>query len=225
MTARAKLKCDGVLWDLDGTLISTKKLYLECYRRALAPYVGRTLSDDELLALDPRSETRLLREQAPDALEACLRDFAQHYAELHGELFGGIYPGVIETLQELRARSVKMGIVTGKSRSAFEITVARIELGPFDVVILDDDVNEPKPHPQGLQAAIARVRLNPQRVIYVGDSASDVRAALAAGAQPGVALWSRRPEKRVEFAQRMLAEGDVLLLESPADVLPLARYV
>jgi HAD superfamily hydrolase (TIGR01509 family) len=210
----------AVLWDLDGTLISTRRLYLEAYRRALAPYLGRDMPDEEILAKRARSEIRFLRAQAADQYDACLRDFRRHYADLHATHFGGIYPGVIEALGELRRRGVKMGLVTGKSRNSYEVTIVTADLGPFDVLVMDDDVEEPKPHPQGMLIALSQLDVEPRRTIYVGDSLSDIHAAIAAGIAPMGALWSKQGENRTKFATAVAAEGG-MVAETPADVLEL----
>jgi beta-phosphoglucomutase-like phosphatase (HAD superfamily) len=50
-----------ILFDLDGTLVDTWDLYIEAYSRALAPSLCRRPSLQELVALKPISELRLLR--------------------------------------------------------------------------------------------------------------------------------------------------------------------
>ena len=52
----------AVLFDLDGTLIDTYRLYLECYRRALEPHLGYAPADAEIAARRPSSERRFLAE-------------------------------------------------------------------------------------------------------------------------------------------------------------------
>lgn len=210
----------AVLWDLDGTLISTRRLYLEAYRRALAPYIGRDMPDEEILAKRARSEIRFLRAHAAEQYDACLRDFRRHYADLHASHFGGIYPGVVETLGELRRRGAKMGLVTGKSRSSYEVTIVTADIGPFDVLVMDDDVDEPKPHPQGMLIALSKLKVDPRQTLYIGDSLSDIHAAIAAGIVPVGALWSKQGESRTKFANAAAAEG-AAVAETPADVLEL----
>lgn len=211
-----------VLFDLDGTLIHTKRLYVECYRQAVLPYVGRELTDEEILALRPRSETRFLRDVVGEArLEACMEDFYRAYEALHDTHFRGIYPGVPELLAALRRAGVPLGIVTGKSRRAWEITAARMALGSFDVLVFDDDVAEPKPDPRGLRLALERLGADPAGALYLGDSVSDVEAAAAAGVRPAAALWAKKAEEREAFVARV-ADWGALLFVTPGEV---AGYV
>lgn len=210
----------AVIWDLDGTLISTKRLYLEAYRRALAPYIGKVLTDEEILGYRSRSEIRFLKAVAREQFEASLRDFQQHYRTLHDTHFGGIYPGVPEVLAEIRARGLKQGIVTGKSRSSYEAGLATADLGPFDVLVMDDDVDEPKPHPQGILAAVKALGVDPGEAIYVGDSTSDMEAALQAGTFAAAALWSKEAMHRAWFLNAV-QDRTIFLLEAPKALLDL----
>jgi pyrophosphatase PpaX len=211
----------AVLFDLDGTLIDTMKLYLECYRRALEPHLERALSDAELLALKPRSELRLLRGQAGDRFgESAVEQFYHLYEELHDTHFDGIYDGVPALLDGLRGGGHPIGIVTGKSRRSWEITVARAELGPFDVLVFDDDVREPKPDPHGIRVALAKLGADPASSLYVGDTMGDVDAALAAGVRPVAALWARSAERRARFRAEAEAAG-ATIVEAPLEVLKL----
>lgn len=166
------------------------------------------MSDEELLALKPRSETRLLGLQVDAAsLAACLEAFYGYYEALHDTLFEGVYDGVRGMLDAIRAAGCRTGIVTGKSRRAWEITVARAPLGAFDVLVFDDDVDAPKPDPCGIRLAVQGLGVSPQRALYVGDSIGDVRAASAAGVTPGAILWSKRDDECAGFADRAEAEG------------------
>lgn len=212
---------EAILWDLDGTLISTKRLYLEAYRRALAPYIGKVLTDEEILGHRSRSEIRYLRSQAREQYDACLRDFREHYATLHDSHFGGVYPGVVDVLNELRARGMKMGIVTGKSRNSYEVGLATADLGQFDVLVMDDDVEEPKPHPEGILAALGALDVQGQNAVYVGDSITDIEAAHAAGTSAAAALWSRDVAQRARFSDVLVGRDTVHMLDEPSDILKL----
>ena len=108
----------AVLFDLDGTLIATKRLYLEAYRRALATHLGHVPSAEEVVKLRPHSELKfLLSVVGPERYDACLADFRRHYAELHATHFGGIYPGVADMLAALRALGLRLQRRAPTSRS------------------------------------------------------------------------------------------------------------
>jgi HAD superfamily hydrolase (TIGR01509 family) len=215
----------AVLWDVDGTLVSTKDLYLECYRRALEPYVGKRMTDEEMLALRPHSELHVLRHHSGDAFEECMASFKTHYAELHPTLFGGVYDGVAEVLAELRARGLPNGIVTGKSRSSWEIMLTEIELGHFDVVIADDDVSHPKPSPEGILAALDHLKVHPGDAMYIGDSPVDIEAAQTAGTRAVAAMWSKDETWRERFMLRTRDYPKFEMLDHPSGLLALIGEV
>ncbi len=218
-------RISAVLFDLDGTLIATKRLYLEAYSRALEAHLGHLPTPEEVVRLRPRAELKFLYQVVgPERFEACLADFRRHYAELHATHFGGVYPGIREMLAGLRARGLRLGIVTGKSRAAWEVTIAAIEaeLGSFDVTVFDDDVALSKPDPEGLTLAAERLGLPAARAAYVGDALSDVHAALAAGMRPIAVLWPKKPEELEPFAEQARAAG-ALIATRPEDVIDLVR--
>ncbi|HEX9106765.1 MAG TPA: HAD family hydrolase [Longimicrobiales bacterium] len=217
-----KHRLSAVLFDLDGTLVSTRRLYLEAYRRALEAQLQRLPTVEEVIALRPRAELRFLRDLVPaEVYDACLRDFRRFYAELHESHFGGVYDGVEEMLRGLRSSGRRIGLVTGKSRASWEVMLGKVELGPFDVTVFDDDVREPKPDPEGLRLAVDALGIEPAAAAYVGDALSDVEAAAAAGMLPVAALWPKKPEELESFEARARAAGAVTAA-SPADVVRLA---
>lgn len=214
------MRLQAILWDLDGTLISTKRLYVEAYARALRPYMKREITEADVRSVPVVSELRFLQAMAQSDYDACLIDFQRHYAELHDTHFGGIYDGVEETLARLRSLGLKMGVVTGKSRSSYEVTSVTADLGQFDVLVLDDDVDQPKPAPDGILMALQALDVAPDVALYVGDSVNDMRAANAAGVHAVAALWSKDDEQRAEFLKRLGAEP-ARLASTPLDILSL----
>jgi len=210
----------GVLFDLDGTLIDTWDLYLEAYTRALEPHFKRRLTLEELVALRPTSELRLLRRVlgSPEAA-AAHHEFLRQYRDLHTVLFGGVYPGVPEMLAAIRRTGLPLGIVTGKSRPAWEITASHAKLGAFQVIVTDEDVQEAKPSPEGLALALRQLAIPPAEALYVGDSAGDARAARAAGVRFGAALWPKAKDEIDAFVALIGGTGDPFLLREPQDLV------
>jgi HAD superfamily hydrolase (TIGR01662 family) len=105
--------------------------------------------------------------------------------------------GAREALDRLRARGIRVGVVSNQSGVARGlITVDQVEacnarlaelLGPFDVVRYcphgpDDGCDCRKPAPGMVKSACADLDVDPARCVVVGDIAADVDAAAAAGA-------------------------------------------
>jgi len=211
-----------VLFDLDGTLVDTWWLYVEAYRRTLAPHFGRPLTMEDLRVLRPTSEIRLLHNAVgAEAAPAYHRAFIEHYGRLHAERCEGVYPGVPELLATLRGEERRLGLVTGKSRPAWEITAAHCALGPFEAVVTDEDVQRPKPDPAGLQLALAQLGVAPRDSLYVGDSLDDLGAAHATGMAFAGVLWCKAPGEREAFAAAARERGALACLETPQALLTL----
>lgn len=216
-----------ILFDLDGTLINTWRLYMESFRLTLEPLFGRRLTDQEILDLHPHAERRLLLSLVEEAEFPLAFDrFLAHYSSLHDTLFGGPYDGVLDMLQQLHGQGYLLGIVTGKSREAWRITSARLETQAFeqffDIVLTDDDVRTPKPSPEGLLMALDALDVEPSRAFFLGDSQLDAQAATEAGLPFGAALWAQARPEGERFAD--LAER-ASTAESFADPLRATEYL
>jgi len=86
------------------------------------------------------------------------------------------------TLQSL---GYGLGIVTNRPRAETKRTLDALHLNElFSVVISRDDVPVAKPAPDGILRAVHMLGLSPHEVIYFGDVAGDMKAAVAAGVIP-----------------------------------------
>jgi len=211
----------AVFFDLDGTLVDTWRLYVEAYRKGLEEYFGRPVSLEEIISFRPNSELRMFRRVVgEDNLDRCLGVFYRHYESRHADLFDGAYEGVHGLLSRLREKSVVLGIITGKSRRAYDITMEKSGLGPFDVDITDDDVANLKPDPEGILAALTKTGIGPEECIYIGDATGDQRAAHGAGMAFGAALWSKSDAELGRFVEKIRElPGESVLFDTPASVI------
>ncbi len=109
-----------------------------------------------------------------------------------------LYPGVRELLERLQAGGVSMGVVTQKERlfdvdgqvvgAAKELAQVGID-GFIGVTVGFEDVTRHKPHPEGIELALATLEASPEETLVVGDSAADILAANAAGCRSCHATW------------------------------------
>ncbi len=208
-----------VLFDLDGTLIDTWDLYVRAMERTLEEIGHGQIPVDRLASLRLNSEPRLLGYfVSQDEVGGAHQRFLSNYHSLHGTCFGGVYPGVPELLSTLRDRDIKTGIITGKSRGAWDITRRHVRLGEFDIMVFDDDVSVPKPDCEGLLKAVSDLETSPDETVYVGDSVDDLKAAKAAGIGFLAALWSKTDPEIRSFKSAAEKVGDYTSMELPLDV-------
>lgn len=209
----------AVLFDFDGTLIDTWRLYLESFRRSLEPHFQRLLSDPEILEYQPIAERRLLQAIVEQTrFRDYFESFLSHYRSLHETHCDGLYRGACDMLRGLRAEGFTLGIVTGKSRDAWDMTFQHSNLEPFDIVITDDDVTHPKPHPEGLLSALRAIDVKPSHACYIGDSLLDCRAAHAANLRFGAALWSKSAHELEAFRHAIGVLGNADYFSHPSAI-------
>ncbi|HEX7812500.1 MAG TPA: HAD family hydrolase, partial [Burkholderiales bacterium] len=92
------------------------------------------------------------------------------------------YPGVKETLDEMRRRGFRLACVTNKP-AAFTQPLLR-ELGlaaRLDLILSGDTLPRKKPDPLPLVHCAGALGVRPGRLLMIGDSANDCLAARAAG--------------------------------------------
>lgn len=189
----SNLPVDTILFDFDGTIADTVPLVVWAFQQTFAEFDGRYLSWDDVIALFGPPEGEIFRRELrpSDQWEAALARFNELYRELHGERVVRS-PDLEATLWDLRARGVRLGLVTGKARASAAISLDALELhGLFDVVVAGDDVVRPKLDPEGIRVALRRLGTRADRALYVGDMDGDVLAGRAAGVTTVGAAWFR----------------------------------
>jgi phosphoglycolate phosphatase-like HAD superfamily hydrolase len=84
-------------------------------------------------------------------------------------------------LHTLRARGVKLGIMSASRRGSVDPLRQHGLLDLFDAIVTGEDVGQRKPDPEGLLMCAAGLDVPPGDAAYVGDTPLDIRAARAAG--------------------------------------------
>ena len=173
----------AILWDNDGVLVDTEKVFFEANRRALATLgVEATWADFEELSLRRGTSLLSLSGLYGDDLRALYARRDALYSELLRTEEIAI-AGMGELLGRLAPR-FRMGIVTSSHREHFEIIHARSGLlRHFAFHVVREDYRLTKPHPDSYLAGIHRTGLPPDRCLAVEDSPRGVAAAQAAGLQ------------------------------------------
>ena len=219
-----------ILFDFDGTLVNTTPLILRSFRATWKKMFGFEMEDAAYInTFGTLLHTALkgLTEQCiadgricnVDDLTAMADELLRTYRAFNNEWHDQAiepFDGIDETLQELRARDFKLGIVSSKMRLGVERGLnvfAMAEL--FDVIITADDVTNHKPHPEPLLKALDQINAATHEAIYVGDSIHDIAAGRAANIATVAAAWGPFPKADLE------ALKPDHLLDEPGELLRL----
>jgi HAD superfamily hydrolase (TIGR01549 family) len=175
---RGRLK--ALLFDLDGTLLDSFPAHLEAYRIMFGRFGIEITKESFLKSYSPNwYETYQAMGLPKEAWEIA----NAYWLEAAALQTPGLFPGVEQILPQL-ANSYKLGLVTSGSKSRVVRDLTRTGInGVFEVVITGDDVQQPKPAPQGLELALARLNVQPREAVYIGDAQADYEMAHAAKVQ------------------------------------------
>jgi pyrophosphatase PpaX len=170
-----------VLFDLDGTVVDSGAIILASMRHATRIVLGRDFSDDELLVNvgGPGLEAQM-EALGPGRSAELVRVYREHNEPLHETLEG--FDGIETTLEALRDRGQRLGIVTAKRRATVDLAFTQLPLAHlFETIVGGDETERHKPDPAPLQLALERLAADPRDAAYVGDSPYDMQAARGAG--------------------------------------------
>jgi len=179
------------VFDLDGTLADTLPLIYLAFNEALEPALGRTLSDDEIRCKFGPPDNHIIADMLPgQAGEEAFARYVAAYEREHDRLVAA-FQGIDEVARLASGAGMKLGVVTGKSRQTALFTLQSVGLlRYFPAVYAGDDVQRQKPDPEAVIKILADLEHDPASVgAFIGDSAADVIAGLAAGLTTIAVTW------------------------------------
>jgi phosphoglycolate phosphatase len=180
---------DGVVFDLDGTLIETAPDLAAALNHTLAaggwpampPEAVRPMIGDGARMLLKRGLAADGVDLDDAALQPWLDRFIAYYTE-HLADASRPYPGLVEQLAGLRAAGFRLGVCTNKAIGFTSKLLAALDLDRwFDAVIGGDSLPTRKPDAGHLLGTLQRMGCVPDRAVMIGDSNNDVQAARKAG--------------------------------------------
>ena len=211
------LKYQGILFDLDGTLVDSLELILSSYRHTMSRYLGREMPDEEWLNTMGKPLRVQLQSFAdtPEQLEAMFHTYIAHNEANHRRLIQP-FPRAKETVTALKQAGYKLAVVTSKIKdhALRELRTVGLE-GLFDGLVSASDVQRPKPDAQPVVLALQGIGVAAAEALVVGDSLYDLLSARAANVDSAAALWG--PFDRIRLAP---GKPDYWL-DDVAELLPL----
>ena len=192
-----------IVFDLDGTLIDTAPdliatLNVVFAREGLPPVPYETARNligggaRMMLARGMEAEGIAV---APARIEQLFTDFIAHYSE-HLADCSRPFPGLVEALDALAADGCRFAVCTNKLERLSVLLLEQLNLADrFASICGQDTFGIHKPDPEVLRRTVAAAGGTMTHAIMIGDSATDIRTARAAGV-PVIAVdfgYSERP--------------------------------
>ncbi len=211
-----------MLLDLDGTLVDSVPDLAAALNRTLAAHALAPLGNDAVTGMVGDGASKLVERGfgargvcADAAMQArFLADYTAHASD-HSRT----YPGVMEGLEQLRARGWTLAVCTNKPEAAARALLVALGLAPFFASVGGgDSFAVRKPDPGHLLATLSAAGGEVGRCVMVGDHHNDIIAATDAGVAsvfvrwgygvdvPGASAAISRFAELPDVAERLVAE-------------------
>jgi HAD superfamily hydrolase (TIGR01509 family) len=166
-----------VLFDWDGTLCDSGAALYRAFEKVMADF-GVSFSMAEYQAVYTPAWYRMYEAFGLPKEQWNLADqrWLHHF---QGEQ-PGLLPGAGAVVDRCRAGGLQLGIVTGANRDRINREFRRLGLS-FPSIICHEDVVHRKPHPEGIERALALLHAGTEGCCFVGDAPEDVEMGKSAG--------------------------------------------
>ncbi|QSX35213.1 HAD-IA family hydrolase [Shewanella avicenniae] len=210
---------NGLLFDLDGTLVDTAPDLIEALYRALSQFKLPCLADEHYLtSVASHGSLGLVKAAQPDLdaehTESVRLALLEHYLSVNGDC-ARVFDGIDLLLDFALQHRIKLGVVTNKPARFTRPLLTKLGLTPLmKSIISADSTLYRKPDIQPMRLAASQLVLNPAEIAYLGDAERDIIAARNVQMPSVLAGWGYLAEH--DTPERWGAD---LTLNSPTDLL------
>ena len=209
------MKIDLVVFDLDGTLISSH----ETIYKATVHTLNELGIEGDIPHNEFRSRIGMHFEDIFNDFGIKVPDF-EIFIKIYKSVYfdfidaSGIYPGVLETFNYLKRNRIKISLLTTKSQDQAEKILDYFNLSRyFDYIMGRRPGLDHKPSPEPLLKICTDVSVQPGNSLIIGDSELDIQCGQNAGTRTGAVTYGYRTKEVLE------KENPDLLLNSINELL------
>jgi phosphoglycolate phosphatase len=174
-----------VVLDFDGTLGNTYEIITQTMMKTLStlnlePRTAEQCS--KMIGLPLKQCFKELVDISDEMAEKCAETYRKLFEELNKKGLVKLFPHVIETLQEIKARKIKIAIASSRNRSSLLRYAEDLKLkGLVDYIVGADDVEQAKPKPEPVDKILDFYGFAPNESMVVGDTKYDILMGKNAG--------------------------------------------
>lgn len=166
-----------VLFDWDGTLCDSGAALYRAFEKSMAEF-GVYFNMTDYQAVYTPAWYRMYEAFGlpKESWKQCDRRWLHHYEGEEPDLL----PGAADVVDRCRAGGLQLGIVTGANRDRIRKEFERLGLS-FPAIVCHEDVVQRKPHPEGIERALALLNAGVEGCCFVGDAPEDIEMGKRAG--------------------------------------------
>lgn len=214
----------GCIFDLDGTLLYTLPTIHHYCNRSLAHFGFHSITLQECqdlcrLSIANFYQRLLLLGGCPSdevkSLHPLIRDYDCEWYLQDFAYLTEPYEGIAKTLQILRKRGIRTGVLTNKPNEIAQSLIRTFFGELIEICVGQTPDSIPKPEPRSMDRILQGLALSRDELAYVGDTDVDMRTAINAGAFAVAAAWGYQPR------QTLAAFHPGFIADKPQDILTL----
>ena len=172
MTQNSSRSITTLLFDWDGTLVDSAELGLVAFERSFADLGVPFDQETYRKVYSPNWYSVYAAMGLPEEKWQQADDlWISHY----GEQLARPIPGAVETIEELKRRGYRLGVVSSGTECRVVREIGELGLESFfETVVCNEQMDNKKPHPEGLETAMRSLGCSSEATGYVGDSPEDI---------------------------------------------------
>ncbi len=183
-----------VIFDFDGTLADTKENIILTFQMTMKELGVEIKSRQECAAtigLTLEDAFKVLYPGMAAEKYVLLRDtYRRIFKENRKILVPGLFPEVMETLEELRRRGYLMSIASSRQSPSLQSFLEDMKIAHlFEYAVGGDNVEHPKPAPDAVLQILRHYNLSAEEAFVVGDMPFDINMATNAGVKSCGVTW------------------------------------
>lgn len=184
-----------VIFDFDGTLADTSQLIINSFNCIYKKFYSEEKSAEYIAESFGEPLKTTIEREFNEPFEDVVKDYRDYqFGRFDVEV--KLFSNSKETLEELKQRGIKMGIVTSRLRNTTDHALELFNIKKyFKVIVPADEVENHKPHPEPLLKALKILNSKPEETLFIGDSRFDIECAKNAGAVSVLVGWHNNAEQ------------------------------
>ena len=182
------VKIRAIIFDMDGVLIEAKDWHYESLNKALGLFGMEINRYDHFVTYDglptlKKLDMLSLERGLPRALHPFINTMKQVYTMeiVHSRCKPVFYHQY--ALSKLLSEGFRLALCSNSIRTSVEVMIQKAKLTEhFEFMLSNEDIKNPKPHPEMYLTAMTRLGLRPEECLILEDNPNGLKAAIASGA-------------------------------------------